>query len=86
MRFTQNESCGKCVPCRIGAQKLVEIGLGVVQEKYDGDKLELERQRVMDLAETMQATSICGLGTVASNPLTTLLKFFPDEVQEYCVK
>jgi NADH:ubiquinone oxidoreductase subunit F (NADH-binding) len=83
LKFYRNESCGKCVPCRIGSQKLVEIGLGIRQGKYDTDKLEQLADTVGELAETMELTAICGLGTVAANPLVTLLRHFPQDVGNY---
>ncbi|HEX3150176.1 MAG TPA: NAD(P)H-dependent oxidoreductase subunit E [Gemmataceae bacterium] len=74
-RFFRNESCGKCVPCRIGSQKLVEIGT-----KLAGGLSPIEREDatadVFDLAYTLGLTSICGLGVVAPNPLTTVLEWF----------
>jgi formate dehydrogenase beta subunit len=74
-RFFRNESCGKCVPCRIGSQKLVEIGT-----RLAGGLSPIEREDatadVFDLAYTLGLTSICGLGVVAPNPLTTVLEWF----------
>jgi formate dehydrogenase beta subunit len=73
--FFRNESCGKCVPCRLGSQKLVEIG-----SRLAGGISAAGRQaaatNVFDLAYTLTITSICGLGVVAPNPLTTALEWF----------
>ena len=77
--FFRNESCGKCVPCRLGSQKLATM-LGEVA----GGTIEPGRlETVPELAETMVATSICGLGMVASNPMAGLIKYFPDELAEH---
>ncbi len=89
--FYRNESCGKCVPCRIGSQKLVELLTDIADRKYTlqeiyGDPSTPQAGKqglVIELAETMKLTAICGLGTVASNPLTTLLNFFRDDVEQY---
>jgi NADH:ubiquinone oxidoreductase subunit F (NADH-binding) len=83
LKFFQAESCGKCVPCRIGSTKLAEIGEALVAGRLTQGQLEAlsaESGVISDLAFTMASTAICGLGTVAPNPLTTLLKHFPDEV------
>ena len=81
--FYRNESCGKCVPCRIGSQKLVEIATDVQQKKYTAETLKVERESIQELAETMVLTAICGLGTVAPNPLTSVLEHFPADVERY---
>jgi formate dehydrogenase beta subunit len=70
----RNESCGKCVPCRIGSQKLA----GRIEELVFGRLPRQELELVNDLAETMAITSICGLGMVAANPVSSVLKHFPD--------
>lgn len=77
--FYRNESCGKCVPCRVGGQKMVEMTTELVEGRSPPGRLELMR----DLGETMGLTSICGLGQVASNPVTSVLKLFPEEVEAY---
>ena len=82
-KFYRNESCGKCVPCRIGSQKLVEIGTDLQQKKYTAETLKAERETIKELGETMVLTAICGLGTVAPNPLTSVLEHFPADVERY---
>ena len=71
-RFFRNESCGKCVPCRVGTEKAVKLveARGVV----DPDT----RARLDELHHTLQRTSICGLGQVALAPLLSILERFPD--------
>lgn len=86
LRFFQAESCGKCVPCRIGSTKLAEIGDQLAQRQLTAEdvaRLEDEYGPVKELEFAMKNTAICGLGTVASNPLTSLLRFFPTQVQQY---
>ena len=82
-KFYRNESCGKCVPCRIGSQKLVEIGTDLHQKRYTAETLKAERESIKELGETMVLTAICGLGTVAPNPLTSVLEHFPADVERY---
>jgi NADH:ubiquinone oxidoreductase subunit F (NADH-binding) len=84
LEFYRNESCGKCVPCRIGSQKLVEIGTRLVQREYQPDEWDATGKLVQDLGGTMEQTAICGLGAVASAPLTSLIRYFPQDVQR-CV-
>jgi len=86
LRFFQAESCGKCVPCRVGSTKLAEIGSRLASHQLtaaDVAALTSDSGPIHDLAFTMANTAICGLGTVAPNPLTTLLRFFPKEVERY---
>jgi NADH:ubiquinone oxidoreductase subunit F (NADH-binding)/NADH:ubiquinone oxidoreductase subunit E len=89
LKFFRNESCGKCVPCRIGSQKLVDIATDLYERRLDHASLygqngsDGKQQLVELLAETMDLTAICGLGTVAPNPLTSLLTHFPEDVQAY---
>src|SRR4029450_13775458 len=80
MLFFQSESCGKCVPCRVGSTKLAEIGADLAARRLTSDHiaaLKADTGPVQELAFTMVNTAICGLGTVAPNPLTSLLKHFP---------
>lgn len=81
MNFTQNESCGKCVPCREGTKRMLEIlerivaGNGTVE---DLDVLE-------ELATTITETALCGLGKSAALPVMSTLKLFRDEYMEHVV-
>jgi formate dehydrogenase beta subunit len=88
-QFFRNESCGKCVPCRIGAHKLVGVGTQLLRRRTvrppnDGDAdgapqefMVKVKDNVLELARVMSLTSICGLGPSAPNPLATVLEFFP---------
>ena len=68
MRFFEDESCGQCTPCRSGTEKAVKL-----MESETWDTLLLE-----ELSQCMRDASICGLGQAASNPLTSVIRFFPD--------
>ena len=73
VRFFRNESCGKCVPCRVGSQKAVDLLEGVQAGTLPRTALEV----LPELGETMTLTSICGLGQVAVNPILSVMKNFP---------
>lgn len=75
MNFTQNESCGKCVPCREGTKNMLKILRKIVNGQgtmEDLDKLE-------ELAKAVKDGSLCGLGKTAPNPVLSTLKYFRDE-------
>ncbi|MCK4557453.1 MAG: SLBB domain-containing protein, partial [Candidatus Aminicenantes bacterium] len=77
--FTQQESCGKCVPCRIGTKQLVDILTRITQGKgEEGDIEKLE-----DLAKTVKAGSLCGLGQTAPNPVLTTIRNFKNEYEAH---
>jgi NADH:ubiquinone oxidoreductase subunit F (NADH-binding)/NADH:ubiquinone oxidoreductase subunit E len=73
-RFFRNESCGKCVPCRVGSQKLVQIGERLAQGVLDPEAKTGLFDLVRVLQETMEQTSICSLGTSASKPMASLFE------------
>ena len=70
LRFFEDESCGQCSPCRVGTEKAVKL-----MQRPNWDTALLE-----ELSAAMRDASICGLGQAASNPLTAVMKFFPDEI------
>jgi NADH:ubiquinone oxidoreductase subunit F (NADH-binding)/NADH:ubiquinone oxidoreductase subunit E len=74
--FFRNESCGKCVPCRMGSQQAVMILEGVQSGSTGTEVLEV----LPELGETLEQTSICGLGQVALNPILSLMKNVPGAV------
>jgi formate dehydrogenase beta subunit len=85
--FYRNESCGKCVPCRLGSQKLVQIGNELLDRRDAGTPIagkdaEAVTKDVKDVTKTLQLTSICGLGYVAPIPLATALIYFPNDVRK----
>jgi NADH:ubiquinone oxidoreductase subunit F (NADH-binding)/(2Fe-2S) ferredoxin/NAD-dependent dihydropyrimidine dehydrogenase PreA subunit len=77
--FTVDESCGKCVPCRVGTHRMLEILERIVEGKgEEGDIEKLE-----SLAKTIKATALCGLGQTAPNPVLSTLKYFRDEYEAH---
>ena len=75
MNFTQNESCGKCVPCREGTKNMLKILEKIVAGKGTMEDLEL----LEELAQSVKDGSLCGLGKTAPNPVLSTLKYFRDE-------
>jgi NADH:ubiquinone oxidoreductase subunit F (NADH-binding) len=73
-RFFRNESCGKCVPCRVGSEKAVKLVEGA------GGVSEQTRELLDEIHATLVRTSICGLGQVALGPLISILGNFPDRI------
>jgi len=79
LEFTQAESCGKCVPCRIGTKRLLEILTRITKgEGKEGDIDLLEK-----LSSSVKSTSLCGLGQTAPNPVLSTLKYFRDEYEAH---
>ena len=79
MNFTQNESCGKCVPCREGTKRMLEILERIVAGNgRDGD-IEL----LLELADTISSTALCGLGKTAAMPVVSTIKNFRDEYEAH---
>ncbi len=79
VRFFRNESCGKCVPCRVGSQKMTDMLTGWTQGKSSEGDLQL----LDELSTAMKMTSICGLGQVVPVPIVSVMKHFPDIVNEH---
>jgi NADH:ubiquinone oxidoreductase subunit F (NADH-binding)/NADH:ubiquinone oxidoreductase subunit E len=79
-RFFRNESCGKCVPCRVGSQKLVQIGESMSVSPPRGPERSRLEGLIGELQSVMEQTSICGLGTSASKPLASLLTYKWDKI------
>lgn len=75
MNFTQNESCGKCVPCREGTKNMLKILEKIVKGK--GEMQDIET--LEELAAAVKDGSLCGLGKTAPNPVLSTLKYFRDE-------
>lgn len=79
LNFTQDESCGKCVPCRIGTKRMLEILDRISKgEGHEGDIELLE-----SLADSIKRSSLCGLGQSAPNPALTTIKYFRDEYEAH---
>ena len=79
MNFTQNESCGKCVPCREGTRRMLEILERIVAgEGRDGD-IEL----MLEFSDTISSTALCGLGKSACSPVISTIKNFREEYEAH---
>ncbi|MBU5313781.1 NADH-quinone oxidoreductase subunit NuoF [Tissierella carlieri] len=81
MNFTQNESCGKCVPCREGTKIMLSILEKIVSGKGTVEDLDL----LEELSDTITNTALCGLGKTAANPVVSSLKYFRDEYLTHVV-
>ncbi len=79
MSFTQRESCGKCVPCREGTKRMLEILEKIVAGK--GELSDLDR--LQELAEMVKSMALCGLGKSAPLPVLSTLKLFREEYEEH---
>ena len=79
LQFTQSESCGKCVPCRIGTKRLLEI----LEKITIGEGTEEDLVRLEKLAKDVQSASLCGLGMTAPNPVLSTLKYFRKEYEAH---
>ncbi len=79
LSFTQDESCGKCSPCRIGTMRLKEILTRLTQGKGTMDDLDV----LDELGKAVAAQSLCGLGKTAPNPVLTALKYFREEFEAH---
>jgi ferredoxin len=75
LSFTQNESCGKCPPCRVGTKQMLDI----LERIKDGQGTVADLDRLQTLAQTVKNGSLCGLGQTAPNPVLTTLRYFRDE-------
>ncbi|MCL1792591.1 MAG: NADH-quinone oxidoreductase subunit NuoF [Oscillospiraceae bacterium] len=79
MEFIQDESCGQCVPCRIGTRRMLEILTRITQGQGEEGDIEL----LEALGESIRETAICGLGQTAPNPVISNIKNFRDEFEEH---
>jgi NADH:ubiquinone oxidoreductase subunit F (NADH-binding)/NADH:ubiquinone oxidoreductase subunit E len=86
VRFYRNESCGKCIPCRVGSQKMTDMLVrwtqgGVPESQYRADVALLD-----ELSQAMSLTSICGLGQIVPAPIQSVLKHFRAEIDAHVLK
>ncbi len=75
LAFLQDESCGKCVPCRLGIDRMLEIITDISEGRGRPEQIEL----LEDLAYTVSETSLCALGKTAANPVISTLRYFREE-------
>ena len=79
LNFTQNESCGKCTPCRVGTKRMLEILTRICAGKGVPEDIDtLER-----LGRVIKSTALCGLGNTAPNPVLSTLRYFRDEYEAH---
>ncbi|MEL7602214.1 MAG: NADH-ubiquinone oxidoreductase-F iron-sulfur binding region domain-containing protein, partial [Bacillota bacterium] len=79
MHFTQNESCGKCVPCREGTKQMLNILERIVEGRGEKGDIDL----LLELADTISATALCGLGKTAAFPVMSTIENFREEYEAH---
>ncbi len=77
--FIRDESCGKCLPCRVGTKRMLEILERITEGRGKDGDIELLEQ----LAETLKDAAMCGLGQTASNPVLSTIRYFRDEYESH---
>jgi NADH:ubiquinone oxidoreductase subunit F (NADH-binding) len=77
MEFCMDESCGKCVPCRVGTKMMHDL----IQKIDDGKGTNIDLKRLEELAVYVKETSLCALGGSAPNPLLSTLRYFRNEYE-----
>jgi NADH:ubiquinone oxidoreductase subunit F (NADH-binding)/(2Fe-2S) ferredoxin/NAD-dependent dihydropyrimidine dehydrogenase PreA subunit len=82
LEFIQDESCGKCVPCRIGTKRMLEI----LEDICAGRGREEDLATLQELASSIKDTALCGLGQTAPNPVLTTMKYFPEEYRAHILE
>lgn len=79
MTFIQQESCGKCVPCRVGSKAM----LSTLERICDGEGKPGDIDYLLELGEAIKSNSLCGLGQTAPNPVLSTLRYFRDEYEQH---
>ena len=79
MKFTVDESCGKCTPCRVGNKRVLEV----LERITSGQSSVEEYERLQDLCQVITNTSLCGLGKTATTPVISSIEYFGDEYLEH---
>ena len=79
MNFTQNESCGKCVPCREGTRRMLEI----LERIVDGNGRDGDIELLEELGEMISNMALCGLGKTAAGPVLSTIKYFRKEYEAH---
>jgi NADH-quinone oxidoreductase subunit F len=82
LSFTQDESCGKCVPCRMGTKQMLDILNDITHGRGTMEDIDL----LLHLSEQIKAGSLCGLGQTAPNPVLTTIRYFREEYEEHIKK
>ena len=79
LEFVQEESCGKCVPCRVGTKRMLEI----LERICNGHGMPDDIEKLVELGTEIKRTSLCGLGQSAPNPVLSTIRFFRDEYEAH---
>ena len=79
LEFVQEESCGKCVPCRVGTKRMLEI----LNRICNGEGKDGDIEQLVELGEWIQETALCGLGQTAPNPVLSTIRHFRSEYEEH---
>ena len=79
LSFTQKESCGKCVPCRLGTKRMLEI----LERICGGEGAEQDIDLLLDVADTVKSASLCALGQTSVNPVLSTLRYFREEYEAH---
>ncbi len=79
LQFTQDQSCGKCTPCRIGTKRMLDI----LDRLCTGEAKPRDLEQLAELCEAVAKSSLCGLGATAPNPVITTLKYFREEYEAH---
>ncbi len=79
LEFVQEESCGKCVPCRVGTKRMLEI----LERICRGEGKEGDIETLIEMGEQIKDTSLCGLGQTAPNPVLATIRYFRDEYEQH---
>lgn len=79
VEFTQNESCGKCVPCRLGTKQMLQILNRITKGEGRPEDIEL----LLEIGSAVKQGSLCGLGQTAPNPVLTTLRYFRNEYEAH---
>lgn len=86
VRFYRNESCGKCVPCRVGSQKMTDMLARWTQGGLSETQYKAELGLLDELSQAMAQASICGLGQIVPAPIQSVLKHFRAEIDAHVLK
>jgi NADP-reducing hydrogenase subunit HndC len=79
MEFVQDESCGKCPPCRVGTKRMLET----LERISKGNGEEGDIDKLMELSDDIRLTSLCGLGQTAANPILSTIRYFKEEYERH---
>lgn len=82
MEFCVDESCGKCVPCRVGTVKIQRL----LEKIIDGKGTHADLDQLKELCEMVKTSSLCGLGQTAPNPVLSTLRYFPEEYESLLIQ